>query len=470
MSEISVDFRGEGAGTAELTWGQMRVWRTSRQAGLTMNLVMTGPLPEGTSLAEMVAFLRFMVSRHPVLRSKLRFTDGPSGSRHPCQVIAESGTVPLQIADIDDEDPAATGEALRERYELTWFDHENEFPVRMGIVRQSDALRAITLGFSHVMVDGAALAVLTRDTELLDRATGTGAPPFPGLDLLELARVQRGPAGRRQTDRCMRYWEAQLGKLTSWHNDKPADPSEPRFRELVLYSPAMEIGLRAIAARTKAHNTHALLAAYALAVARVMGRNPSVAQIVVGNRFRPGFADAVLQLSQSGVCVVDAAAATFDEVVARAATAVTAASFHAYYDPVRHDELLDDIAARASRPLDISWHFNDRRTPLAEQDGGAASTGPDAEAALRDALPRTKLYWDRAQPAFNGSLFIQVDARPDVTLVDRLALVDDRPAVWLELWTDTHRFALDQIEALAREMEAVVVEAAFDAQAPTRLG
>src|SRR4051794_21540414 len=127
MSEISVDFRGQGAGTGELTWGQMRVWRTSRQAGLTMNLVMTAPLPEGTSLAEMVALLRFMVSRHPVLRSRLRFTDGPSGSRHPCQVIAETGTVPLQIADIDDEDPAATGEALRARYELTWFDHENEF-------------------------------------------------------------------------------------------------------------------------------------------------------------------------------------------------------------------------------------------------------------------------------------------------------------------------------------------------------
>ena len=34
-----------------------------------MNLVTTAPLAEGTSLAEMAAFLRFMVSRHPVLRS-----------------------------------------------------------------------------------------------------------------------------------------------------------------------------------------------------------------------------------------------------------------------------------------------------------------------------------------------------------------------------------------------------------------
>jgi hypothetical protein len=157
-------------------------------------------------------------------------------------------------------------------------------------------------------------------------------------------------------------------------------------------------------------------------------------------------------------------------VVARAASAATGASFHAYYDPVQRDELLDDITERTSRTLDISWHFNDRRALSAAQDGDEAPAGPDAEAALRDALPRSKLYWDRAQPAFNGSLFVQVDARPDATLIDRQALAEGPPAVWLELWTDTHRFALDRIEALAREMEAVVVAAAFDAQAPTGIG
>jgi hypothetical protein len=461
VSEIPVDFRGEGAGTAELTWGQLRVWRTARQTGRTMNLVTTVPLPEGTSLDEMVTLLRFGVSRHPALRTRLRFAEGPSGLQHPCQVVAESGEVPLQIVDIGDDDPDAVAEELRSRYELAWFDYENEFPIRMGIVRQSGNLRVMVIGFSHVMVDGAGLAALSRDTEHLDRATGTATAPPGALDLLELARDQHGPAGRGQSGRCMRYWETQLGRLTSWRNDRPADPREPRFWELVAYSPAMELGLRAIEARTRTPSTYVLLAAYGVAVARVLGRNPSVAQIVVSNRFRPGFADAVLQVSQPGIWVVDAAAATFDEVVARARTAATAASFFGYYDPLERDKLLDEIAERVSRPLDISWHLNDRRALVTSPDDGGSATGPEVHAALRSALPRTKLYWDRVQPTFDGSLFIQVDSRPEPTIAGRMELDEGLPAVYLEVWTDTHQFALDQIEALVREMETVVVEAAL---------
>jgi len=337
----------------------------------------------------------------------------------------------------------------------------------MGVVRQSGVLRAMVMGFSHVMVDGAGLAALTRDLEHLDRATSRVTAPARGLDPLELVQVQRGSAGHRQTGRSLRYWEAQLGRLDSWHNDQPG-PREPRFRELVAYSPAMELGLRAIEARTRTPSTYVLLAAYAVAVARVMGRNPSVAQIVVSNRFRPGFADAVLQVSQQGICVVDAAAATFDEVVDRAMIAATTASYFGYYDPVERDRLLDEVADRLGRPLDISWHLNDRRVRSAPSDGGGAPTRPEAAAALRDALPCTKLYWNRGQPTFDGSLFIQVDSHPIMT--SREALDEGLPAVYWEVWADTQHFALDQIEALVLEMEAVVATSAFDAEVATDVG
>jgi len=36
------------------------------------------------------------------------------------------------------------------------------------------------------------------------------------------------------------------------------------------------------------------------------------------------------------------------------------------------------------------------------------------------------------------------------------------PAVYLEIWVDTQRFALEQVEAFVREMETVIVAAAFD--------
>jgi hypothetical protein len=223
----------------------------------------------------------------------------------------------------------------------------------------------------------------------------------------------------------------------------------------------MELGMRAVAARTGVGTTYVLMAAYSTAAARVFGRDPGVAQIVVNNRFRPGFADLVSQISQHGICVVDTADAPFEEVVERAHKAVTGASFCGYYDPAECAPVLDDAEARG---LDLSWHLNDRRAA----DGTAGDAGESAldDADLKRLLGRTRLFWDRKVPIFDGALFLQVDSEP--MLVERRALVEDVPAVHLEVWTDTHRFALPQVEAFVREMEAVVVEAALDAAVPSR--
>ncbi|MBS2965451.1 condensation protein [Actinocrinis puniceicyclus] len=464
LSEIAVEFRGEGAGAGEPTWGQLGIWRTIRRTGRTMNIVVTMPLPEGTPLAEMQAVLRFLVSRHPALRTLLRFEDGAPGGPPVQQVVAASGRIPLQIADIDDgDDPAAAAEELRSRYELTPFDYRCEFPVRMGVVRQSGALAHLVVGYSHVMVDGAGIVALSRDLAHLDRDTGRATAPPAALGPLELAAAQRGATGRRQSDRSLRYWAAQLDRLPAWHPAEPATPRQPRFWELVMCSPALALGLRAAEARTGIGSTYVLLAAYSVAVAQVFGRNPSVAQIVVGNRFRPGFADLAAQVSQHGICVVDTADATFDEVVARAQSAATSASFYGYYDPDRCAALLAESAARLGGPPEISWHLNDRRGVAAPQDGGAEDGGAAPTARqLTAALPLTEVRWGRKEPAFDGDLFLQVDS--EHPLADRRALARGLPAVYLEVWTDTHQFALAQIEAFARAMESVVVESARGAR------
>lgn len=459
-SETPVAFHGEGAGSGALTWGQLGILRTTERTGRTMNVVVKYPLPEGTPVEEMTALLRFMVSRHPALRTRLRFVDELSGERRPRQIVAGSGEIPLQIADIDDhDDPAAVAEDLRSRYELTWFDYENEFPVRMGVVRQGGALIHMVAAYSHVLLDGAGLSALVRDLDHLDRATGEAtAPPPPAPNPLEVARAQAGAAGRRQSTRSVRYWQAQVDRLSSWHSNERPTPREPRFWELAGYSPAMELGLRTVAARTGVGTTYVLLAAYSTAAARVFGRDPGVAQIVVNNRFRPGFADLVSQISQHGICVVDTADASFDEVVERAYKAVTSASFCGYYDPAECAPVLEDAARRG---LDLSWHLNDRRV--------AAEPGPESafdDAELKRLLGRSKFWWDRRIPVFDGALFLQVDSEP--MFFERLVLAEDGPAVHLEVWTDTHRFALPQVEAFVREMEAVVVEAALDAAVPFR--
>jgi hypothetical protein len=465
FSEIRVAFHGKGGGAAELTWGQTGIWRATQRNRRNMNLVWPMPLPEGTPLAEIVATLRFMVSRHPALRTRLRFADGPSGDRHPRQVIAESGEVPLHIADVGDgDDPAAATEELRFRYALTWFDYENEFPVRMGVVRQSGKPVQLVVCYSHVMLDGGGLDALYQDLEHFDRISGEPTAPPEGLNPLELARRQASPAGRRQSERAIQYWADQVARLPLWRLEEPAGqpgrPRESRFAELVVYSPAMEVGMRAVGGRTGADGTSVLLAAYSAAVARVFGRDPAVAQVVTSNRFRPGLADMVSQVSQHGICVVDAADASFDELVARAQKAVTSASFYAYYDPVACDRALDEIAARRADPLDICWCLNDRRG-RPEAAGGDGDMPTQTE--LTRALPHGKLYWDRTSPRSDGTLFLHVDSRP--LQPTRLAPTEGLPAIYVKVWADMQHFAHDQVEALLREMEAVVVAAAFDAQA-----
>ena len=84
-----------------------------------MNIGGVMPLPEGTSIEEMAATLRFVISRNPALRTRLRFAESSSGVRLPRQAVAESGVVPLQIVDVGgDSGTAAAAEELRSRYEF----------------------------------------------------------------------------------------------------------------------------------------------------------------------------------------------------------------------------------------------------------------------------------------------------------------------------------------------------------------
>ena len=462
VREIPVAFAGGGAGEGELTWGQSGIWRRTQHSGRTMNLVVSMPLADAGPVAEFVGMLRFLVSRHPALRTRLRFVPDPAGGRRPLQVVAGAGEVPLRVVDVGDgDDPVAVVEELHIRYERTFFDYEREFPIRMAVVCRSGVPAHLLICYSHVLLDGAAIRALARDLAHFDRVGGAAglatAPPPAAPDALEVARAQAAPAGRRQSARAVRHWAAQLDRLAGWQAAPARRGSEPRYRELVGYSPAMELGMRTVAARTGVGTTHVLLAAYAVAVGRVFRRDPGVAQIVVGNRFRPGFADLVSQVSQHGICVVEVAGAGFDEVVFRAEKAVTAASFAGYYDPVECDALLAEAAMRRGRPLDIEWHLNDRRGQSGA-DAGAGSV-PGAR-DVRRVLPLSRWYWGREAPVFDGVLFLQVDSEPLVP--ERRVPEGTPPAVHLEIWSDTRSFAPAQIEAFAREMEAVVVAAATE--------
>jgi hypothetical protein len=444
-SRILLPFHGEGAGVGELTWGQLSIWQTMLRTGRTMNIGGTVPLSAGTSVEEMATMLRFIVSRHQALRTRLRFVDG----RLPQQVVSESGEVALDIVDVDPgDDTDGAAEELRSRYEFTPFDHPTEWPVRMGVVRRDGVLTHLVVQYCHLAVDGGGINAIVRDLANLDQATGTATAPVTGLTPLDLAARQRSPAGLRQSEKSMRYWEDLVRTIPAQRLGTSADPREPRFWDLICRSPAMHLAMRSIAHRTSCGIGYVLLAVYAVALARRTGRNPTVAQVLVSNRFRPGHVDSVSHLTQPSICVIDVAGSTVDEVVDRAWRAGTNAYLHGYFDTLAHNDMLARMG-RERGDFDISCFVNDRTS----QNGPQPLRPPPTREELRAALPLTTTWWARKLDTFDGTLYVSVDSAPD--------------AVDVSICADTHRLGPAEIEALAVEMEAVTVEAAFDAAAPT---
>ncbi|MEV0130907.1 condensation domain-containing protein [Dactylosporangium sp. NPDC050688] len=449
-SRILVPFHGEGSGVADLTWAQLGIWQTMRDTGLSMNIGGTVAMPPGTTVQSMETLLRYLVSRHQALRTRLRFD--PDATR---QVVSAEGSLTLEVLDVDedaDEAPEAAAEQLRLRYEQTPFAYEAEWPVRMGVVRHRGEVTHVVVLYCHVAVDGFGIDAIVRDMANLDPATGTTTAPVPGLTPLEMAAKQATPSGRRQSEKSLRYWEQLLRSIPAQRFGGSGDPRQPRYWEITRRSPAMHLAMQLVAHRTGAGVGYVVLAAYAVALARLTGRSPSVAQLVVSNRFRPGCAGSVSQLAQLAICAVDVAGATFDEVVGRAWTAATNAYMHGHFDPLALTAMLERV--RADRgDVDFSIIVNDRRT----RDGAPP---PPADLAtpqqLQDALPRSASWWNRKVDVLDAALNISVDAAPD--------------AVDVSICADTRRLAPAEIEALVEEMERVAVEAAFDPAAPTRVG
>ncbi|GAA1814215.1 hypothetical protein GCM10009682_39060 [Luedemannella flava] len=440
---IPVPFRGGDAGEGPLTWAQRDVVEVMARTGRTMNIGGAVPLPPGETIRDVTTLFRFLVERHPSLRTRVRVAD--DGTLR--QVVSAAGELTLEIVDVaDDDDPAEVTEATRVRHQLAHFDREHEWPVRMAAIRHRGALTHLVVMYHHLVVDGFGLGALVADMVHLDRATGTATAPPAGTTALELAERQATPAEQRHSARSLRHWEALLRAIPPHRYTGPRTPEQPRIWEFDGTSPAMLLAARAIAARTGAPTSAVLLAAAAVALAAVTGVRPSVLQVLVGNRFRPGLAEAVSNVRQFGLCVIDVTG-PFDEVVGRARAAAMSAYKHGYYDTVAHLELLDRIGEERGAEIDISCYVNDRRGPDREETG-PAPTATDVCAALA----RTRWRWGVREDTYDGTFYLHFEDVPD--------------AVELAIFADTGFLAPERIEACARAMEAVVVTAVLTPAEP----
>jgi hypothetical protein len=445
--QVLVRFEGEGAGVEELSWGQREIWHVIQERKSWSPIGAVNPLPDGYSVDDAVAALRSVMGRYPSMRTRLCFDpDGPK------QVVSAAGEIPLWIVDAaDHEDPAEVAERIRLRYWDQDLDLAKEWPVRTAVIRHRGRLTHRVWVMCHLVTDGEGSLEIKAD--LAGRGAGPGAAAGGATPPLEQARWQRSPAGRRQCQAALRYWERILRGVSARRFPEPVTVTRgPRYRQAQFDSPATALAIHAASARSGVEGASVLLAAFAVGLARATGISPVVLVLLVNNRFRPGLARTVSPIMHPGLCTIDVTDTTMDEMLAHTRGRAIAAYKHAYYDPSRREELIARVNRERGEEVDLECSFNDRRIAFRRPAGP-----PPAPGRIRAALPRTSFAWTQEQ-----------DHRP----YDRLFVtVEDVPdSIQLTVVTDAHQVSPAHVEACVRGMEEAAVAMALDPTARTGVG
>jgi hypothetical protein len=155
----------------------------------------------------------------------------------------------------------------------------------------------------------------------------------------------------------------------------------------------------------------ALLAMFAVSLARYLSSDSVWTMVLVNNRFRPGLADSVSQLVQSSPFQLELAGASLATAVARAQQGLLGTYKNAYYDSYRQDEVVERVERERGVPVRLCCYYTDRQD-------GLPSAAPAGDQRLRDDQLRAAQAQGGWQDEPDGPLpavplFLNVDHLPD---------------------------------------------------------
>jgi hypothetical protein len=451
-----VKFTGAEAGTAPLTWGQKAILQDIQDSGNQFSMPGTLGLPEGSTVEDAAARLSGLMRRHAALRMRL----GTGSAGRPCQEVAGSGQIGLDILTLpDDTDRAGIARYVDDLY-ATWplarFDFHRDWPLRMAVLRHRGACLRLVWVLSHLAADGGAHLLLLDDL-LADGMVGRAARDSRRPQILDVAASEQTPQLRHLSGRAMRYWESQLRHIPAQTFGEPSPPPDQagqRYWQARFSSRAAHLAMLAIAKRTGTDASRVTLAVIATAIGRATGVHPLTIKVMVNNRFRPGLADVIAPIAQNSVVTIDVTDTTIDEVVARARSASLTAGMRAYYDPDGLREVTARLDAERGYPARVTCRVNDQRA-MVRRAAEKVYLGEVTPEQVRQRLAETSLTWLGPRENMHEQANILVENRPDV--------------VSLHMMWDRWCLANGQIEGLLRGVEEVAVEAAFDHAAPTKV-
>ncbi|GAB2957891.1 hypothetical protein GCM10027280_53300 [Micromonospora polyrhachis] len=436
------EFRADGTETAPLTWAQHVMWRaaaldTSNRHHLFMNLRRTVPVSTRVraDLASVTRAIGMLVSRHGSLRTRVRSVDGVTQ-----QETASVGRLPLLVTE-SDGDPVEAAQVLAGRLADVAFDHAAEWPLRVGLVLAEGRVRQVVLVFSHSTVDAHAADVVLRDLRLILLRGAIATPPGP--QSVQVARDQHG-VDRHRSDRSVAYWVRQFGRLPDESMEPTRSELDPRLHRGVLVSSAIDAATRLIAARHRVSVSAVLLAGVTALAAGESGRETCGLFNMAHNRFRTEYANAVANLGQIGFCVLDVVdRPSFVDLLSRVWRASLDGYRHAYYEPAAMRGKFEELGYEYATAFLPHYYFNDVRLP----GGGVTETVAMTQGELRAAMGRSTFSWTRGLDRASWHLLTHV--------------TDEPGAVGITLSIDTRFRSPESVEPFLRNLEQLLVTAAF---------
>ncbi|WP_326557763.1 condensation domain-containing protein [Micromonospora sp. NBC_01796] len=447
-------FVGAEETPAPLTWGQRALWIAIERHGpgyvmISLRRTLSVPRRAPADPVDVLRSVGAWIGRHGSLRTRLRLVD-----RERCQVVADRGELPVLLvhadagsqqgtgSDAGDHDGAALARTVAEQLADHQFDHALEWPQRVALVLVGGQVRQVAVVFSHTTVDFQAAEMALRDLRLL-LLRGAIATPA-GLQSADIARREQDVDQRRRAERAVAHWVESFGRLPVDTLPRLGPPLTPRWVRAVLTSPAADTAIRLVADRHRVTSSTVLLAATAVVCAAWSGNDVVGIHTMANNRAMDGYRDAIAKLNQLGLVVVDLAdRPDFTDLLPRVWRAALDAYRHAYYDPTRMREAFR--AAGYPYAVGVSPHLylNDIRLST-DVDLFGRATG---EAEVRAAMAH--------------SSFDRTHGLDTFTWRTRIEVVDRPGAVGLALTADTAHLPPDAIERFLRDLERLLVDAAF---------
>jgi hypothetical protein len=437
---VRAPFAGAAAPPAPLTWGQRALWTAMRRRGpeqASMSMRRGLPLPRRApdDVDSAVRAIGALVSRHSSLRTRIQVIDG-----EPRQIVAERGEQPVILVHAGAPDTDIADDVAAE-LAATPFEHAVEWPQRIALVLVAGRVRRIVLVFSHTTVDFQAVEILLRDLRVL--LLRGAIPTPPGAQSVDIARLEQG-VDRRKSDRAVAYWLRGFGRLPTQTLPWSGPPSTPRFRRSVLVSEAAGTAVRLAGVRHRVTGSTVLVAAAAAVICAWSGTGVCGIHSMANNRALPGYADAIAKLNQVGLIVVDTTdRPSLADLLPRVWQAAVEGYRHAHYDPARLRQEFE--AAGYPYETGVSPHcfLNDLRLST-ELDLFGRATG---EAEVRAAMARSTYTVAEGFEHFQWRLRVQI--------------LDAPPGLALAVTADTAYLAPQAAERFLRDIERLLVEAAF---------